>query len=65
MKMETVYSLQVEIQVVPEEVIQEEERRLGYFVLATNVKDQTRLSTVDVLKEYKQQMSNFSTRYHI
>ncbi len=56
-KMETVYTLRVDIASVPPEVIEEEERRMGYFVLATNHQDASELSAEQVLREYKQQSS--------
>lgn len=39
----------------PPDVIAERERRLGYFVLATNVDDAAHLPAADILREYKQQ----------
>jgi transposase len=54
-KQETVYTLVVDLLAVPQEVIAEHERRLGYFVLATNANDPAILPTVDILREYKQQ----------
>ena len=57
LEMETVYTLRVDIASVPPEVIEEEERRMGYFVLATNHKNASELSAEQVLREYKQQSS--------
>jgi len=56
-EMETVYTLQVDISSVPPEVIEEQERRIGYFVLATNHQDALELPAEQVLREYKQQSS--------
>lgn len=56
-EMETVYTLQVDIASVPPEVIEEQERCRGYFVLATNHKDALELPAEQVLREYKQQSS--------
>jgi len=55
--METVYTLHVDIAPVPPEVIEEQERRMGYFVLATNHQDVAELPAEQVLREYKQQSS--------
>jgi len=57
LEMETVYTLQVDIASVPPEVIEEQERRMGYFVLATNHQDASELPAEQVLREYKQQSS--------
>jgi len=54
-EMETVYTLHVDFASVPLEVIEEEERRMGYFVLATNHEDASELPAEQVLREYKQQ----------
>lgn len=54
-EMETVYTLHVEIAAMPPEVIAEKERRMGYFVLATNHQDASELPAEQVLREYKQQ----------
>jgi transposase len=56
-KMETVYSLHIDIAPVPPEVMAEKEKQMGYFVLATNVLDQEQLPTEEVLREYKEQSS--------
>lgn len=55
--METVYTLHVDFAFVPLEVIEEEELRMGYFVLATNHEDASELPVEQVLREYKQQSS--------
>ena len=52
---ETVYTLSIQIQPVPAEVLAQKERELGYFVLATNLMDSESLSAEEVLREYKQQ----------
>src|SRR5665648_1103736 len=57
LEMEMIYTLHVDIASVPSEVIEEEERRMGYFVLATNHKDALELPAEQVLQEYKQQSS--------
>lgn len=54
---ETVYTLKVEITSVPPDIIEEQERRMGYFVLATNHSDASELPADQVLREYKQQSS--------
>jgi transposase len=56
-EMETVYTLEIKIAPVPPELIEEQERRMGYFVLATNHNDASELSAAQVLREYKQQSS--------
>ena len=56
-EMETVYTLHIDIAPVPPEVIEEQERRMGYFVLATNHQDASELPAEQVLREYKQQSS--------
>jgi transposase len=53
--METVYTLMIDVLPVPESVIAEAESRMGYFVLATSVMDETVLPAVNVLREYKEQ----------
>ena len=55
LEMETVYTLHVDFASVPPEVIEEEELRMGYFVLATNHEDASELPAEQVLREYKQQ----------
>jgi len=57
LEMETVYTLHVDFASVPLEVIEEEELRMGYFVLATNHEDASELPVEQVLREYKQQSS--------
>ena len=42
-EMETVYTLHVDIASVPAELSEEQERRMGYFVLATSHKDASEL----------------------
>ena len=54
-KTETVYTLSIHLHAVPEEVLAQCERELGYFVLATDVMDREQLPTVEILREYKQQ----------
>lgn len=54
-EMETLYTLHVDFTPVPLEVIEEEERRMGYFVLSTNHEDASELPAEQVLREYKQQ----------
>lgn len=55
--METVYTLHIDFASVPLEVIEEEELRMGYFMLATNHEDASELPVEQVLREYKQQSS--------
>src|SRR5665648_236237 len=54
-EMETLYTLHLHSTPVPLEVIEEEERRMGYFVLSTNHEDASELPAEQVLREYKQQ----------
>ena len=61
-EMETVYTLHVDIESVLPEVIKEHERRMDYFVLATNHRDASELPAEQVLREYKQQ-SNVELRF--
>jgi len=56
-EMETVYRLHIDIDPIPPTVIEEQERRMGYFLLATNHKDALELPAEQVLWEYKQQSS--------
>jgi len=56
-EMETVYTLHIDIASVPPELIEEQELRMGYFVLATNHQDASELPAEQVLREYKQQSS--------
>ena len=49
--METVYTLHVDIAPVPSELIEEQERRMGYFVLATNHQEASELPAEQVLRE--------------
>ena len=51
--METVYTLRLDIAPVPPEVIEEQEQRMGYFVLATNHQDASELPAKQVLREYQ------------
>jgi transposase len=52
---ETVYTLKIDILPVPTSVMEEAEFRMGYFVLATNIMDETVLPAANVLREYKEQ----------
>lgn len=56
-EMKTVYTLKIEIAPVPLESIKEQERCMGYFVLATNHNNASELPAAQVLREYKQQSS--------
>lgn len=51
----TFHTLQILIQPVPAEILAEQEKRMGYFVLATNVDDAEKLPASQVLREYKLQ----------
>jgi|GEM_PF-6513433 len=52
-EMVTIYTLHVDITPVPSEVIEEQEQRMGYFVLVTNHRDTAELPAEQVLREYK------------
>lgn len=56
-EMETVYRLHIDIAPIPPAVVEEKERRMGYFVLATNHNNTAELPAEQVLREYKQQSS--------
>jgi len=56
-EMETVYRLHLDIAPIPPAIIEESERRMGYFVLATNHNNAAELPAAKVLEEYKQQSS--------
>jgi len=55
--METVYTLDIKIAPIPQDVIAKKEKFMGYFVLATNHQDTEQLPAAQVLREYKQQSS--------